>query len=87
MKRGAEIDVTWLDILDAPSDHPDRATLAIQYTRGFFWAWRTIERKEKRVRCLVMTLHRSPDEDDTAPSGYLTIPRSLIAELIERVEE
>ena len=33
MKRGAEIDVKWLDILDAPSDHPDRATLAVQYTR------------------------------------------------------
>lgn len=86
MKRGAEIDVKWLDILDAPSDHPDRATLAVQYTRGFFWAWRTVARSGKRIRCLIMTLHRASEEDETVPSGYVTIPKHLITDLIERVD-
>lgn len=86
MKRGAEIDVKWLDICDAPSEHPDSATLAVQYTRGFFWAWRTVTKAGKSVRCLVMTLHRSMVEDGTVPTGYVTIPKHLITDLIERVD-
>lgn len=85
MKRGQQIIVRWADILTSPADDPDKADLYVWSNPGYFWGWKTIVKKGKKIRCLVATT-ASGEDGNHDQSGYLCIPASLIIDIQEVID-